>query len=249
MKLKNIFFKNDCLNKNRNRASSLSNKDNNFISSLTTINNRNTLKQANQNGLTYNRINMSNSRCKVNQSEQNSFKIANRKNSTKNKRIVKEFKKKIIFERSNNFQSKQAEILSNSFVPPLVGEKKLNCWIEMNNPNKKKIVFSFNSPNKYETNNLQSNQVISNSMLSLSSKSNSKTKYSILRSTKTDNVIIHYNTNNNYIKKSIQKQTSKNESPTSTKPLLALSPPHLPCSHSFNIQNTEMPNIENFGQY
>ncbi len=195
MKLKDIFFKNECINKKRNRAPSLSNKENNLISSMTTINNKNTLKQTNQNGLSnnINKINMS--RCVANQSERNSFKILNNKNSTQDKHTVKEFRKKIIFEKSNNLQCQPVELTSNKFVSPPIGEKKQKNWlIKKTNHNKKKIVFSFNSSNRNENepNNLQSNQIISNSMLSLSGKSNSK-KYSLIKLNNADNLIINFN--------------------------------------------------------
>jgi hypothetical protein len=242
--MKNIFFKHECFNKNRKRTSSLSNKDNNLICSFTTINNRNTLRQIiNQSEPTYNinRINISKSRCIIHQNEQSSFKIINNKNSIKNQPIVKEFRKKIIFERSNNPQSKQADISTNSLAQPPISlnEKKLNWRIDTKNLNKKKIVFSFNSPNKCDTNMLQSNQMISNSMLSLSGKYNSRTKYSMLKSNKNDNIVIHFNTNNKYMAKSVQYgQTSTDQSPTSTKSLLAVSPPHLPYSRSFTLQTS-----------
>ncbi len=230
--MKNIFLKHECFNKNRKRTSSLSNnKDNNFICSFTTINNRNTLRQ----------INISKTHCIIHQNEQSSFKaINNKKNSIKSQPIVKEYRKKIIFEKSNNPQSKKAEISTNSQAQPPISlkDKKHNWRIDTKNLNKKKIVFSFNSPNKCEPNMLQSNQMISNSMLSLSGKYNSRTKYSMLKSNKNDNIVIHFNSNNKYMAKSVQHQTSTDQSPTSTKSLLALSPPHLPYSRSFTLQNT-----------
>ena len=208
----------------------------------------------NQSGLTnnFNKINMSNSRCVAKseriyycQSEQNSFKIVNNKNSTKDKHTVKEFRKKIIFEKSNNLQSQPVELPSNTLIsPPAFFNAPLIRRIKKRkrtrNLNKKKIVFSFGSSNRHENeaNNLQSNQIISNSMLSLSGKSNSK-KYSFIKLNKADNLINNFNKNNKYLKKTASIQASTDESPTSTKSLLAFQPPHLPYSHSFTIQNSK----------